>query len=92
MLMKLYAVYDKKSSCVEYFLSSCDEDALRIWFVMCRSSVPMFEFLDDYQLIFVRDCPDVITPDVEKIVKDGVDFKRLITEREEIRKNAKVEV
>lgn len=90
--MKVFAVVDSKSACAEYFLAQCKEDALRVWFVMLRSSRPMFEFVDDYDLVEVRELPDVITPDASAIVFSGSNMRRMITEREENLKDAKAKV
>lgn len=81
--MKLYAVVDKKSACAEYFLASCDEDAMRIWYVMCMSARPMFEFLEDYYLEFVVDLPDTRVFKEAKISLDGSSLKRQIEFRKE---------
>lgn len=86
--MKLYSVVDKKSCCAEYFIASCDEDAVRIWFVMLRGSAPMREFLEDFELLMVRELDDVCVPSEENMIMDGIDLKRRIEEREELQKNA----
>lgn len=76
----LYCVRDKKSSCAEYFIASCEEEAIRIWSVMCMSSRPMYEFLEDYELQVVRSLPDSVTKS-EDVVMEGFNLKRLLDAR-----------
>lgn len=87
--MKLYAVVDKKSACAEYFIASCDEDAMRIWYVMACSSRPMFEFLEDYFLEEICDLPQTRTFKEAKVSIDGVSLKRQIEYRKEQAENEK---
>lgn len=84
----LYCVRDKKSSCAEYFIAACEEEAIRIWAVMSMSSRPMFEFLDDYELQVVRALPDTVVTS-EDVVMEGVNLKRLIDSRRKEQENGK---
>lgn len=91
-MSKLFAVVDKKSACAEYFIAACDEDALRIWYVMACSSRPMFEFLDEYFLEEVCSLPDSRTFKNSKVVLDGTSLKRQIEFRKEQTANEKSDV
>lgn len=88
-MAKLYSVVDKKSACAEYFIAACDEDALRIWYVMALSSRPMYEFLDEYFLEEVCSLPDTRTFKDSKVVLDGMSLKRQIDFRKEQAENEK---
>lgn len=88
--MVLYAVCDKKSLHREYFLASCDEDAVRIWLVMASSSRPMLEFLDEFNLTKVLMLSDVSVPsDKNDVVMTGEELRRQIDFRKERLQNAK---
>lgn len=87
-MYSLYCVRDKKSSCAEYFIATCEEEAIRIWSVMCMSSRPMYEFLEDYELQVVRSLPDSVT-NSEHVVMEGFNLKRLIDVRRKEQENAK---
>lgn len=82
----LYCVRDKKSSCAEYFIAACEEEAIRIWSVMCMSSRPMYEFLEEYELQVVRALPDTVTTS-EDVVMEGFNLKRLIDARRKEQEN-----
>lgn len=84
----LYCVVDRKSSCAEYFIASCEEDALRIWSVMALSSRPMYEYLDEYELQHVRQLPDTVMIN-EDVVMDGTELKRRIDARRKEQEYAK---
>lgn len=84
----LYCVVDRKSSCCEYFIASCEEDALRIWSVMALSSRPMYEYLDEYELQHVRQLPDTAKVN-EDVVMDGKELKRRIDARRKEQNDAK---
>lgn len=88
--MRLYAVIDKKSSCSEYFIASCDEDAMRVFGVMMMSSRPMYEYADDYMLSHVMDLPDVRAVVIDDtVVIDGFEVRRQLDARRKERENAK---
>lgn len=87
--MVLYALVDKKSSCAEYFLAQCCEDAMRIAAVMMMSSRPLYEFAPDYVLMSVRELSDTLSIDDQKIVIDGRNLRRSIDVRREERENEK---
>lgn len=84
----LYCVVDRKSSCAEYFIASCEEDAVRIWSVMALSSRPMFEFLDEYELQYVRQLPDIQELG-QDVIMDGAVLRRQLDQRRKEKENAK---
>lgn len=87
--MVVYALVDKKSSCAEYFLAPCREDAMRIAAVMMMSSLPLYEFASDYVLMSVRELSDTLVIDDQKIVIDGRNLRRSLDVMREERKNEK---
>lgn len=82
--MKLYAMVDKKSGVVEYFLASCDEDAYRIFSVMMMQSRPLYEFADDFFVELVEDLrssrPLIVD---DKYLFDGAAVRRVLESRKE---------
>lgn len=82
--MVLYALFDKKSGVLEYFIGSCDEDAMRIGSVMMMSSRPIYEFADDFSIVRIHTLSstrDVLSPVGEEIVVDCAELKRQLLER-----------
>lgn len=89
--MILYALLDKKSGVLEYFIGSCDEDAMRIGTVMMMSSRPIYEFADDFSIVRIQTLVtsrDMLGPVGEEIIVDCSELKRqLIERRKEQEKN-----
>lgn len=87
--MKLYALVDKKSSVAEYFVASCDEDAMRISTVMMLSSRPIYEFADDFAVLKVHDLPTTRACIADDVIVDGGELRRqLEARRKEREENA----
>lgn len=57
--MYLYSLVDKKSGGAEYYIASCDEDAMRIASVMMISSRPLYEFAEDFFVMRVCELPQI---------------------------------
>lgn len=87
--MNLYAMTDKKSSVAEYFISSCDEDAMRIASVMMMSSRPLYEFAEDFAVLSVMKLPSTRVVVADEVVVDGFELRRqLDVKRKEREDNA----
>lgn len=85
--MKLYALVDKKSLVSEYYVASCDEDAMRIASVMIMSSRPIYEFCEDFAVLRVMDLPLTRAMIADDVIVDCFELRRQIDakrkEREE---------
>lgn len=87
--MKLYALADKKSGVSEYYVASCNEDAMRIASVMMLSSRPLYEFAEDFVVLMVYDLPVTKELVMEDVVFDCGEIRRqLDARRKEREKNA----
>lgn len=87
--MNLYALTDKKSSVAEYFIASCDEDAMRIASVMMMSSRPLYEFAEDFAVLSVMKLPSTRVVVADEVVVDGFELRRQLDAKREERENAK---
>lgn len=89
--MVLYALLDKKSGVLDYFIGSCDEDAMRIGSVMMMSSRPIYEFADDFSIVRIQtlvSTRDTLGPVGEEVVVDCSELKRQLIERRKEQENA----
>ena len=87
--MNLYCLFDKKSSVAEYYLASCDEDALRLASVMMMVSRPIYEFAEDFCVQRVQSLSATRALVAEEIVLDCFELRRQLDARRKEREDAK---